>query len=199
MTMGRSIEPQQYIKKSKHLDRLDEAFGYICIHISRDLLFHLEGIRTMEKVWDKLESLFGKQDEIRGHILENEKTSLQPSNFNTILQFFSKFKSLVFQCKQCGIEKKDEQLVLSIMSKLGSEFSIFVSNFHSWRLSIPNWTMPSVDAFAAGIVFLNEERRARTWLVTTKSGIAMSSNTLSFLTLHIPHVARKGMQSSKKI
>ena len=69
MTMGGTLEPQQYVEKSKHLDRLDEAFGYMCIHISKDLLFHIDGLETMEEVWDNLESLFGKQDEMRGHIL----------------------------------------------------------------------------------------------------------------------------------
>ena len=84
MTMGRAVELQQHIEKSKYLDRLDEAFGYMCIHISTELLFHLDGLRTPKEVWDKLESLFGKQDELRGHILENELISLQPRNFKTI-------------------------------------------------------------------------------------------------------------------
>ena len=44
----------------------------------------LEGLRTMKEVWNKLESLFRKQDEIRGHIMENELIALQHNNFNTI-------------------------------------------------------------------------------------------------------------------
>ena len=46
MTMGTEVEPQQYIEKSKHLNKLDEAFGYMCIHISRDLLFHLHALKN---------------------------------------------------------------------------------------------------------------------------------------------------------
>ena len=84
MKMGREVEPQQYVEKSKFLNRLDEAFDFMGIHISRDLLFHLEGQRTLEEVWEKLKSLFGKKYELRGHILENELTALQPSSFNTI-------------------------------------------------------------------------------------------------------------------
>ena len=95
MTMRREVEPQQYIEKLKHLDRPDEAFGYMCIHISKELSFHLDGLKTPKEVWDKLESLFGKQDELRGHILENELIALQSSNFETLQLFFSKFKSLV--------------------------------------------------------------------------------------------------------
>ena len=46
MTMGIEVEPQQHVEKSKFLNRLDEAFGFMCIHISRDLPFHLEGLIT---------------------------------------------------------------------------------------------------------------------------------------------------------
>ena len=99
-TMGKQIEPQQYIEKSKYLNKLDESFGFMCIHISRGLMFHLDGLKTLKEVWDKLKSLFGKQDELRGHILENELIALHPNNFETIYQLFSKFKSLVMQCKQ---------------------------------------------------------------------------------------------------
>ena len=54
MTMGREVEPQQYVEKSKFLNWLDEAFDFMCIHISRDILFHLEGLKTPKEAWDKL-------------------------------------------------------------------------------------------------------------------------------------------------
>ena len=126
MKMGRKVMPQQYLQKSKFLNRIDEAFDFMCIHIYRELLFHLEGLRILKEVWEKIDFFFGKYDELRHHILQNYLIALQPNNFKTIQQFFSKYKSLVLQCKQCGIERKDEQLVLSILSKLGSEFSVFV-------------------------------------------------------------------------
>ena len=103
----------------------------MCIHISRELLFRLDGLRTPKEVWDKLESWFGKQNELRGHILENELIALQPNNFETIQQFFSKLKSMVIISKKCRVDKKDEQLVLSILRKLGPELSVFVYTFHS--------------------------------------------------------------------
>ena len=81
--MGREFKPQQYVEKSKFLNRLDESFSFMCIHISRELLFHLEGLRNPNEKWDKLEYLFGKQDEIRGHILDNDLIALQPNNFDT--------------------------------------------------------------------------------------------------------------------
>ena len=63
VTMGREVEPQQPFEKSKYLNKLDEAFGFMCIHISTELLFHLDGLRTPKEVWGKLKSLFGKKDE----------------------------------------------------------------------------------------------------------------------------------------
>ena len=121
VTMGREIEPHHSSEKNKFLNRLDEAFGFLCTHISQDLLFHLEGLETPKEAWEKLESLFGKQDELQGHILENELIALQPSSFETIQRFFTKFKSLALQCKQCEIERKDEQVVLLELRNLGSE------------------------------------------------------------------------------
>ena len=67
----------------------------MCTHISRDILFHIEGLRTSKEAWDKIESLFGKQDEHRGNIMENELIALQPNSFETIQQLFTKYKKLV--------------------------------------------------------------------------------------------------------
>ena len=58
--MGKEVEPQQPLEKSKYLNKLDEAFGFMCIHISREFLFHLDGLRKPREVWLKLQSLFGK-------------------------------------------------------------------------------------------------------------------------------------------
>ena len=49
--------------------------------------------------------------------------------------------------KQCGIEKEDDQLILSILSKLGPDYSFFVSIFHATRLAAPKWKMPSLNTF----------------------------------------------------
>ena len=44
--LGRETEPHHPDERSKFLNCFDEDFGYLCTHISRDLLFHLEGLRT---------------------------------------------------------------------------------------------------------------------------------------------------------
>ena len=40
----------------------------------------------------------------------------------------------------------------SLLSNLGSEYSVFVSTFHSIRESIPSWKMPSLDAFVESLI-----------------------------------------------
>ena len=96
---GWEVEPHQPVEWNKFLNRCDEAFGYLCTYISRDILFHLEGLRTPTESWENHDILFNKKDEIRGHILENELEYLHPNSFKTIEQFFSKFKSQVLQCR----------------------------------------------------------------------------------------------------
>ena len=66
MTMGRETDPHQPTKKNKFLNRLDESFGFLCTHISRDLLFHLEGLKISKEYWEKLELLFQKNMSLEG-------------------------------------------------------------------------------------------------------------------------------------
>ena len=44
--------------KEKYLNRLDEAHGHLLSSVSRDLWFHIQGLKTPKEVWDKLASLF---------------------------------------------------------------------------------------------------------------------------------------------
>ena len=79
----------------------------VSLNISRSS-FHIKGLKTPKEIWDKLASLFDKQDEMRVHQLENELISLHPSNFETLNEFFTKFKNLIFQLKLCKVEKEDD-------------------------------------------------------------------------------------------
>ena len=76
-------------------NKRDEAYGFLCISIYGDLLFHLDGLTSPNEVWEKLVEIFGKTDEMRGHKIENELISLSPSSFESLQLYFSKFKSLV--------------------------------------------------------------------------------------------------------
>ena len=127
------------------------------LSISRDLLFHINGLKTPKEVWDNLASLFEKQDDLRIYQLENEMVSLHQANFETLNDFFTKFKNLIFQLKLCKVEKEDDQLILAILSKLGENYSIFVSTFHSVKLSTPNWKMPTLNPFIESIIQEHEK------------------------------------------
>ena len=135
VTMGTEVEPNFVVEKSKYFNRLDEEFGILCLNSLRDLLFHVDILKTPNEVWLNIEEFFGNTNEMRGDQLENELISLSPSHFETIQNLFTKFKSLVLQLKQCGIENKEEHLILSILSKLGLEYLVFVSTFHSSKLT----------------------------------------------------------------
>jgi hypothetical protein len=86
---------------------------------------------------------------MRGHILEVEFLTLDPKTFGNLLYFFTKYKDLLSQLKACGVDKSEEkQMVLTILSKIGPEYSVFVSTFHLVRLaSGDTWKMSSLEAF----------------------------------------------------
>ena len=130
LTMEEEAKRIHYVDKEKYFNRLDEAYGCLCLSISQDILFHINGLKTLKQVWDNIASLFDKQDDLRIYRLENELISLHPTNFETLNDFFTKFKNLVFQLKLCKVEKEDDQLILSILSKIGVDYSVFVSTFH---------------------------------------------------------------------
>ena len=56
-TMETELEPNATAKKIKWHNRRDEAFGLLCLSISRDLVFHLDGLSSPYEVWEKLETL----------------------------------------------------------------------------------------------------------------------------------------------
>ena len=68
-----------------------------CVSISRDLLFHLDGLTSPNEVWENIVEIFGKTDKMRGHQIENELISSSPNSFESLQLYFSKFKALVLQ------------------------------------------------------------------------------------------------------
>jgi hypothetical protein len=87
---------------------------------------------------------------MRGHMLEVEILTLDPKIFENIHDFFTKFKDLLSQLKAYMVDKSKEkkQMVLTILSKLGPKFFVFVSLFHTVRFtSGATWNMPSLEDF----------------------------------------------------
>jgi hypothetical protein len=87
---------------------------------------------------------------MRGHMLKVELLTLYPKSFENLQYFFTKYKDLLSQLKACGVDKykEEKQMVLTILSKLSPEFSVFVSTFHSVKISSgATWKMPSFEEF----------------------------------------------------
>jgi hypothetical protein len=87
---------------------------------------------------------------MRGHMLQVELLTLDPKIFENIQDFFTKFKDLLSQLKVCGVDKSKEekQMVLTIPSKIGPEFFVFISTFHTIIFaSGATWNMPSLEDF----------------------------------------------------
>ena len=76
--------------------------------ISTNLRFHISGIDEPDKAWEKLESVFGKHNEIQDHQLKNKLISLNPTDFSCIQYYLSKYKTLRLLCAECKIKKEDK-------------------------------------------------------------------------------------------
>jgi hypothetical protein len=131
LTMNTNIEPTSPIEKYKYLNRMDEAFGTICSLISPELLFHISSFKPPNEAWTTMEGIVFKQNKMRGHLIEVEFLTLDLKTFDNIQYLFTKYIDLLSQLKACGVDKSDEkQMVLTILSKIGLVYSVFVSTFH---------------------------------------------------------------------
>ena len=81
---------------------------------------------------------------------EVDLLTFDPKSFDNIQYLFTKFKDLLSKLKACGVDKSKEEkkMVLTILSKIGPEFSVFISTFHTVRFSYgATWKMPSLEDF----------------------------------------------------
>jgi hypothetical protein len=120
---------------------MDESYGILCLRISQDLLFHVNTCKTPSDVWTRLKDFLGKQDNLISHQLENDIHSLNPRCFETLHDYF------------CNFNKKDERLIFSILTKLGLEYFVYTSSFHTTRLDMGStWKIPSIYDFMESII-----------------------------------------------
>ena len=94
VSMEIEADPNAIAGKIKWHNMRDEAYCLLCLSISRDLLFHLDSLTYPNEVWENLEDIFWKKDDMRGHQIENELIFLIPSSFESLQLYFSKFKAL---------------------------------------------------------------------------------------------------------
>jgi hypothetical protein len=97
-----------------------------------------------------LESFLLRRIEMRVDMLEVELNTLDPKSFDNIHDFFSKFKYLILILEYCGIvkSKQEDQLILTILAKLGLEYVFYVSTFHFGRYLLGSkWNMTTMEKF----------------------------------------------------
>jgi hypothetical protein len=171
LTLNIDTKPTSTIEKSNYLNHMDEALETIYSLISPDLLFHISSCKTPNEAWTTLEGIFGKHDEMRGHILELDLLTLDPKSFDNIQDFFTKFKDLLLQLKACRVDKSEEkQMVLTILSNIGHELYVLVSTFHTVRFtSRATWKIPSLEDF---IESLTQEKTKLINMYTIKGPMA---------------------------
>jgi hypothetical protein len=83
------------VEKERFFNKIDESYGILCLNMSSYFLFHVSACKTPNEVWTTMEGLFGKRDEMRGNMLENELIYLIPRNFQSLQGLFSKFNTLI--------------------------------------------------------------------------------------------------------
>lgn len=159
------------------------ALGTLRKYVSDDLIFHIDKCTTIKEAWDFFKKLYGQVDEIKGYKLDSELTTLDLKDFDTIQDYVTKATELRAKLKDCGIDKKDTQLVYNLLDKLPSEYVAFVSSFHTHRSAQgSSYTSPSFDSFTEMLILEQSK--------LTMMGILKSSKSQAL-------VANKGNQSNQ--
>jgi hypothetical protein len=138
------------IENTEWANHKDEATWIILDLISTYLWFHEVSCETWNNIWTTLESLFGKRDEMRGHIFEVEFNTSDPKFFDNIHDLYTRFKSLILSLAHCGIYKSTQvdHLILTMLDKPWPKYVFYVSTFHSGRYLLGwKWKMPTMEKF----------------------------------------------------
>ena len=105
ISLGQETKPKGVDKAAKWENRKDQPCGLIGMSISPDLRFHIPELDTPNEAMKQLTKAFGIKNEIRSHQLQNELLTLDPNNFSSIEDFFSKFKTLRLLLKGIKVKK----------------------------------------------------------------------------------------------
>jgi hypothetical protein len=101
-----------------------------------------------------IESVFGKLNIIRAQQLENQILTLSPNDFSFLGDYLYRFKTLRILCEECKINMEEERCIYLILSKLGSEYFVFVSTFYSMREALGEeaYETPTLESFCASLI-----------------------------------------------
>jgi hypothetical protein len=153
ITLGKETTPIDADKKSKWNNRNDEAHELIRMSISLDLRFHLQSLDQTKEAWDKIESVFVKQNIIREQQLENQVLTLSSNDFSCIEDYLSKFEILRLLCEECKIKIEEDHCIYLILSNLGSAYSLFVSTFYAMQEALGSaYKKPGLENFCGALI-----------------------------------------------
>jgi hypothetical protein len=172
ITLGIEATPDEDEKKVKWENKNDQAHGLIGMPISPYLRFHLDGEDSPVNAWEKLNKIFGIKHEIRAFQLENELLTLDPSNFPSIEDYLSKFKTLELILEGCNVSNEEDPLIYEILAKLPLAYSVFLSTFNSTREALLNagnmYKTPSLYSLCDSLV-REQEKLLHLGLVKTEN------------------------------
>jgi hypothetical protein len=167
ITLGKEKKPTDVDNKFKWDNRSEEAHGLIRMSISHDLRFHLKEIYDPNESWENIEYVFGEYNIIRAQQLENQVPNLSPSDFSFIEDYLSKFKTLIILCEECEIKIGEDSYIYLILSKLGSEYSVFVSTFYAMREALGKANKkPTLESFC-DVLIREQDKLVQLGLINT--------------------------------
>ena len=80
--------------------------------------FHISRIDEPNLPWEKLESVFGKHNEIQGHQLENELLSLNSNDFHAFKTIYLSIKLLDSYVQNARLRKKTNNVFIIFFPNL---------------------------------------------------------------------------------
>ena len=60
VTMDTKEDPSSVTDKAIFLNKNYKSFGFLCLSISWDVLFHISGLNTPKEIWYKFDTMYGK-------------------------------------------------------------------------------------------------------------------------------------------
>ena len=130
--MGIEVKPNSLVERSKFFNRLDEAFGMLCLIISRELLFHVDSLLPQMK--------YGYGSKISMGILMRLGVNISKmiSSPNS--------SHWCFNSSSVAYRRRKRNSYCPFFRR-----SLFVSTFHSSQLIARIWKMPSLDSFVESL------------------------------------------------
>ena len=137
VTMSKEVEPQQPLKKSMYLKKLDEVFGFMWIHISMECGSNhcLERRMSREAIFWRMSWLL--------FIPTNLKLSNNSSQNSNLLSC---------SASSVGLTRRMSNWYSLLWKRLGRKFLVFIFTVHSRRMKNPNWWMASLYALIESLI-----------------------------------------------